>query len=58
MHELSDMSNPDTRLRDPELAATDKPSGGGMSEDWLATLVGLALVVIAFFGLIPKAVLW
>ncbi len=44
--------------REPELAATDKPSGGGISEDWLATIVGLGLLVLALFGLIPKAVLW
>lgn len=55
---MPDMNKTDTKLRDPELDPTDKPSGGGMSEDWLATLVGLTLVAIAFFGLIPKAVLW
>lgn len=48
----------DSRVRDIELAATDKPSGGGISEDWAATLVGLGLVLLALFGLIPSAVLW
>lgn len=52
------MKNTDSRLRDPELAATDKPSGGGMSEDWWATLIGLALALIALLGLVPNAVLW
>lgn len=43
---------------DPELAATDRPSGGGINEDWAATIVGLGLLALALFGLIPKAVLW
>lgn len=41
-----------------ELTATDKPSGGGMSEDWLATLLGLAILALALLGLFPDAVLW
>jgi hypothetical protein len=52
------MKNSDSRPRDPELAATDKPSGGGMSEDWWATLVGLALALIALLGFVPNSVLW
>ena len=43
---------------DPALAATDKPSGGGINEDWAATIVGLGLLALALFGLIPDAVLW
>lgn len=43
---------------DPDLAPTDIPSGGGISEDWLATVVGLGLLVLALLGAIPKAVLW
>lgn len=52
------MSDQDARSKDLELSATDKPSGGGISEDWWATLVGLALLVLALLGFIPKAVLW
>lgn len=52
------MNNPDSRLRDPELAATDKPSGGGMNEDWWATAVGLGLIAIALLGFIPRGLLW
>lgn len=46
------------RELESELSATDKPSGGGVSEDAWATLVGLALLFLALFGLIPDAVLW
>jgi hypothetical protein len=52
------MNDNDSRVRDPELSATDRPSGGGISEDSWATFVGLALLVLALFGLIPDAVLW
>jgi hypothetical protein len=52
------MSKTDSKLRDPELDPTDKPSGGGMSEDWWATLVGLALALIALLGFVPNSVLW
>jgi len=41
-----------------ELAPTDTPSGGGVSEDWLATLLGLVLLALALSGLVPDAVLW
>jgi hypothetical protein len=47
--------NPDDQL---QLSATDTPSGGGISEDWLATLLGLAILALALFGFIPDAVLW
>ncbi len=52
------MKKTDSRPHDPDLAATDKPSGGGMSEDWWATLVGLGLALIALLGFIPNGVLW
>lgn len=48
----------DSDSREPELSATDTPSGGGVSEDWLATLAGLGLLVLALLGAIPDAVLW
>lgn len=44
--------------RDPHLSPTEKPSGGGISEDWLATVVGLLLLVIALAGLVPGWALW
>jgi hypothetical protein len=52
------MNNSDSRTRDPELSATDKPSGGGMSEDWWATVIGLSLAVLALLGFVPKGILW
>lgn len=52
------MNNNDSSAREPELSATDTPSGGGIGEDWWATLVGLGLLVLALLGLIPDAVLW
>jgi hypothetical protein len=52
------MSDIDSRTREPELSATDKPSGGGISEDWWATIVGLGLLFLALLGAIPDAVLW
>lgn len=36
----------------------DTPSGGGVDEDWLATIAGLAILALALFGLIPGKVLW
>lgn len=33
-------------------------SGNGLNEDWLATIVGLALLGLALLGLVPDAVLW
>lgn len=32
--------------------------GGFLNEDWLATIVGLALLALALMGLVPDAVLW
>jgi hypothetical protein len=52
------MNDSDARAREPQLSPIDTPSGGGVNEDWLATLVGLGLLVLALFGLIPDAVLW
>lgn len=52
------MNHDDSPSREPELSATDTPSGGGIGEDWLATLVGLGLLVLALLGLVPDAVLW
>lgn len=52
---MNDMKPEEQEL---ELAPTDTPSGGGVSEDWLATLLGLAMLALALFGLIPDAVLW
>jgi hypothetical protein len=47
------MSN-DERNDTPEDAA-----GSSMwSEDWLATLIGLAILALALLGLIPQTVLW
>lgn len=48
--------NPDES--DLELSAVDTPSGGGINEDWLATIIGLAILALALLGLIPEAVLW
>jgi hypothetical protein len=34
-------------------------SGGGLfSEDWLATVVGIGILLLALAGLIPKEWLW
>lgn len=52
------MSDREPDKTEIELTATDTPSGGGMSEDWLATLLGLAILALALFGLLPEAVLW
>lgn len=52
------MNTSDSRISDPELSPADKPSGGGMSEDWWATLIGLGLAVLALLGFVPKTVLW
>ncbi|HMN46989.1 MAG TPA: hypothetical protein PKE27_20600 [Povalibacter sp.] len=52
------MSEKHPASSDPDLAATDRPSGGGINEDWAATIVGLGLLALALFGLIPEAVLW
>mgnify|MGYP001171413048 CR=1 FL=1 len=52
------MSDGESRHREPELSATDTPSGGGIGEDWLATLAGLGLLLLALLGLIPDGVLW
>jgi|GEM_PF-1519153 hypothetical protein len=52
------MSQSDTRSREPELSPIDTPSGGGISEDWWAMLIGLALLLLGLLGFIPKSVLW
>lgn len=52
------MSNREPDKIESELTATDTPSGGGMSEDWLATLLGLAILALALLGLLPDSVLW
>jgi hypothetical protein len=52
------MNDDDSRVREPELSATDTPSGGGISEDWWATIAGLGLLALSLLGLIPDAVLW
>ena len=52
------MNNSDSRPKDPDLSPTDKPSGGGMSEDWWATFIGLGLALLALLGFVPDAVLW
>ncbi len=52
------MKNSEPPLRDPELSPTDKPSGGGMSEDWWATVIGLGLAALALLGLVPNGILW
>ncbi len=46
--------------RESDVAETETPSGGGggLNEDWLATIVGLAILALALLGFIPKAVLW
>ena len=52
------MSDREPDKMESELTATDTPSGGGMSEDWLATLLGLAILALALLGLLPDSVLW
>jgi hypothetical protein len=52
------MTDRNSRIDPPELSATDTPSGGGIGEDWLATIAGLALLLLSLFGFIPDAVLW
>lgn len=32
--------------------------GGFLSEDWLATIVGLVILTLAIAGLIPSGLLW
>lgn len=39
-------------------AATRRGRGIRFNEDWLATVVGLALLAAALLGWIPKGVLW
>jgi hypothetical protein len=34
------------------------PQEGGLSEDWLATLVGLSILALALLGLVPQGLLW
>ena len=36
----------------------DAPEGGFLTEDWLATIVGLVILGLAMAGLIPKGLLW
>ena len=48
------MSDNDSSAR-PE---ADAAGGGLLNEDWLATIVGLALLALALLGLVPDAVLW
>ncbi|MFO7325668.1 MAG: hypothetical protein DIU62_008120 [Pseudomonadota bacterium] len=36
----------------------DASQEGGLSEDWLATIVGLSILALALFGLIPAGLLW
>lgn len=44
---------------DLDAAASDTTgSEGFLNEDWLATIIGLAILALALLGLIPKAVLW
>ena len=42
--------------------AEPTPEAGGragfLNEDWLATIVGLAILALALLGLIPGAVIW
>jgi len=52
------MSDKDPNETERELTSMDTPSGGGMSEDWLATILGLAILALALLGLLPDAVLW
>lgn len=49
------MSNDDDDL-DPTSADTD--SSGFLNEDWLATLIGLGILALALFGLIPAGLIW
>jgi hypothetical protein len=40
-------------------AATESAADGGRwSEDWLATIIGLAILALALLGLIPQTILW
>lgn len=52
--QLGTMSDNDSSAR-PE---ADAAGGGLLNEDWLATIVGLALLALALLGLVPDAVLW
>lgn len=52
------MSDREPDKQEIELTATDTPSGGGISEDWLATLLGLAILALALLGLLPDSVVW
>lgn len=43
---------------DSDNGVDDAPAGGFLSEDWLATLVGLGILILALAGLIPEGLLW
>lgn len=45
-------------VAETEAEAEAASDGGALNEDWLATIVGLAILALALLGLIPDAVLW
>lgn len=51
------MSNSDAAAHPPQVAEPPAPDGAGkfsISEDWLAVIVGLALLALVLGGLIPE----
>ena len=48
------MSDPLTRPAQPHPVEEDEQSRFAGIEDWIATIVGLALIAAAIAGLIPK----
>lgn len=52
------MSDRTSDSEELELTATDTPSGGGVNEDWVATILGLAILALALLGVIPNELLW
>ncbi|WP_168734278.1 hypothetical protein [Pseudothauera nasutitermitis] len=48
-----------SQKEDLDATATDTgPGGKALNEDWLATIVGLAILALALLGFIPREVLW
>ena len=51
------MSNSDAAAHPPQVTEPPAPDGAGkfsISEDWLAVIVGLALLALVLGGLIPE----
>lgn len=43
---------------DSKTSEDGAPQAEFLSEDWLATIVGLVLLALAMAGLIPESLLW